>query len=63
MEEIIEYENSDNDDKMKMGDLSSNLDGYFGRKGVSTSKDNVEGSKDKITNSNVGLDVLGWGRG
>lgn len=59
MEEITESENSDNDDKMVMGDLSSNMDGYSGSKGVSTSKDNVEGSKDRITDSNVGLEALG----
>lgn len=59
VEEITESENSDNDDKTKMGDLSSNLDGYSRSKGVSTCKDNVEGSKDRITKSNVRSEALG----
>lgn len=41
-----------------MGELSCNLNGYYGRKGVLTSKDNVEGSKDRNTNSNVGSETL-----
>ena len=59
VEEIMESKNSNNDEKMEMGDLSSNLDGYSRRKGVSTSKDNVEDSKDMITDSNVGSKALG----
>ena len=59
VDKIIKSENSDNDDKTKMGELSSNLDGYFWSKGVSTGKYNVEGSKDRITDLNVGLESLG----
>lgn len=59
IEEITESENSNNDEKMKIRDHSSNLDGYLGRKGVSTGKDNVEGSKDRNIDSNVGSEALG----
>lgn len=46
MEEIIEFEDSDNDDKTKMGELGSNLDGYFWSKGcwnVQNGKTTFEG--------------------
>ena len=46
------------DAKMEVGDLSSNLDVYFGSKCMSTNKDNVEDSKDKKNESNVGLEAL-----
>ena len=59
IEEINESENLDNNEKIEMGDLSSNLDGYFGSKGVLIGKDNMEGSKDRNTNSNVGSKALG----
>ena len=45
----------DNDEKMEMGDFSSNLDGYSRSKGGSPSKDNVEGSHDR----KIGLDSPG----
>ena len=44
----------ENDEKMEMGDFSSNLDGYSGSKGVS-GKDEVEESHDR----NTGLDTHG----
>jgi len=46
---------TDNDEKMEIGDFSSNLDGYSGSKGVSTRKDDVEGSHD----INMGSDTHG----
>lgn len=50
---VKEVTKSDNfvedDDKTEMGDLSLNLDGYFGSRGISTCKDYVDGSKDRKT--------------
>ena len=45
----------DNDEKTKMGDFISNLDGYWRSKGVSTSEDNMEGShNEKIGSESYG---------
>ena len=38
---------TDNYEKIEMEDFNSNLDWYSGSKGVSTGKDNVEGSHDR----------------
>ncbi len=56
----MDFENFvEDDEKKEIGDLSSNLEGYFGSKVISTSQDNVEGNKEKITKSNDGLEALG----
>lgn len=43
----------DNDEKMEMRDFISNLDGYPRIKGVSTGKDDVEGSHDRNMRSDT----------
>lgn len=55
----MDYENSTKDNnKTEMGDLISDLEGCSRRKGMSTSKDHVEDSKDRKTESNVGSEAL-----
>lgn len=55
VEEVIESDKIvEDEDKIEMGDLSSNLDGYSRSRGISDGKDNVDNSKERKTESNNG---------
>lgn len=60
VEEVMDSKNSTEDDnKIEMGDLILNLEGYSGSKRMSIGKHQVEGSKDRKTKSNAGSEALG----